>query len=359
MAFITGLMLVDAPAAALNNSNQRIQGSGTDNTVAVKFIRTPRGGDYPYVSAQAFRAWLRGTLEQDQRWKAATSPITRQKKGAFTEGDPLQFWDDDLFGYMRAEKRQAKGARAAAANDEKKDDKDVVTRLSPFRVSTLVAIAPVNIVNDFGTMSRHDGDPVPFEHQFYHATLQGLWSLNLALAGTFSSRDKTGYKNLDEPLKKKAQAQGLTELPTGEYRLPTNERLQRVRALLDGLSHIEGGAKLTLHYTDISPVVVIMAVTRGGNHIFGHVVSNEQGGLPSINIAALDEALRVGADDILSDVYIGWVRGYRDSAREQLEATLGEQGALVAYRDKVKISHPREAFTALSAALADNPEWLD
>ena len=28
-------------------------------------------------------------------------------------------------------------------------------------------------------MSRHEGDPVPFEHQFYRTTLKGLFSLDL------------------------------------------------------------------------------------------------------------------------------------------------------------------------------------
>jgi CRISPR-associated protein Cst2 len=51
MAFMTGMMLIEAPASALNNAGQE-EGARTDNTIAVKRIRT-RAGDYPYVSAQA------------------------------------------------------------------------------------------------------------------------------------------------------------------------------------------------------------------------------------------------------------------------------------------------------------------
>ena len=60
MAFVTGLLLIEAPASALNNLGN-IPGARTDNTVGVKMIRTPQGA-YPYVSAQAFRYWLRATL---------------------------------------------------------------------------------------------------------------------------------------------------------------------------------------------------------------------------------------------------------------------------------------------------------
>ena len=43
MAFATGLMLIDAPASALNNLGS-IPGARTDNTVGVKMIRTKQGG---------------------------------------------------------------------------------------------------------------------------------------------------------------------------------------------------------------------------------------------------------------------------------------------------------------------------
>ena len=97
MAFITGLLLIDAPASALNNGEADNIGS------RVKTIRV-RSADYPYVSAQSFRYWLRETLGRhfENEWQA--SPVYTEKKGkqqAFTEGDPIAYADDDLFGYMR------------------------------------------------------------------------------------------------------------------------------------------------------------------------------------------------------------------------------------------------------------------
>lgn len=162
MAFVTGLLLIDAPASALNNSNRPIEGAVTDTTVAVKFIRT-REGAYPYVSAQAFRYWLRRTLEQGS-WDWKSAPIYREEKVAYTAADPIDYWDDDLLGYMRA---PGKGAAAKKKRQEdpeyeklrplevKGGDEQAVTRVSPFRISTLVSIAPVSLVNDFGVMTRH------------------------------------------------------------------------------------------------------------------------------------------------------------------------------------------------------------
>ena len=362
MSFVTGLMLIDAPASALNNLGL-IPGARTDNITGVKLIRA-KDGAYPYVSAQAFRYWLRTTLESaDLGWQAA--PIYREKKIAYTDANPILWWDDDLFGYMRAPSKKADAVEAREADESRADETpttDTVTRVSPFRVSTLVSIAPVSITEDFGTMSRHEGDPVPHEHQFYRTTLKGLFSLDLQACGVFSYRQKTGYRNLDDVRTELAKERGLEPLKKEKsYRLPLDERVRRVSALFEGLAHLEGGAKQSLHYTDVAPALVILAVTKGGNHIFGHVIGATGRGLPELKIDALKEALIVFEDNILSDVYVGWVKGYLDDERAKFEAALGDGGQLATFAKKVQLSHPREAFQALVADLQkpENSGWLD
>lgn len=362
MSFVTGLLLIDAPASALNNLGN-IPGARTDNTVGVKVIRA-KDGAYPYVSAQAFRYWLRTTLERAGiGWQAA--PVYREKKVAYTDANPIRYWDDDLFGYMRAPSKKADAVEARAADESRAEETptiETVTRISPFRVSTLVSIAPVNIVDDFGVMSRHEGDPVPHEHQFYRTTLKGLFSLDLHACGTFSYRQKTGYLNLDDVrIEEAKKVEGIEHLEAEKsYRLPLAERVRRITALFEGLARLEGGAKQTLHYTDVAPAFVIMAVTRGGNHIFGHCVGASGRGLPEIKVDALKEALTVFADDILSNVYVGWVEGYMDEERAKFEAALAPGGALADFADRIKVSHPRQAFQSLAADLQNpaNKEWL-
>jgi CRISPR-associated protein Cst2 len=361
MAFITGCLLIDAPASALNNLGQ-IPGARTDNTVGVKAIRT-REGAYPYVSAQAFRYWLRTTLEQGPwGWKAA--PIFREQKVAYTDANPILYWDDDLFGYMRAPSKKAgadKAREADASRIHETPTVETVTRASPFRVSPLVSIAPVSIVDDFGVMARHEGDPVPYEHQFYRTTLQGLFSLDLHAAGTFSYRNKTGFLNLDEERIRQAKEKGLEQVD-GEaaYRLPLAERVQRVAALLEGLAHLEGGAKQTQHYTDVSPDVLFVAVTRGGNHLFGHIFGADAYGRPTLKVEALAEALEVFQDGLLSDVYVGWVQGYLDAERDRLEQALSQDGPLAPWADRFRVGHPREVLQGLVKDLkrAENAHWM-
>ena len=357
MSFITGLFLIDAPATALNNLG-KIEGEPFENTVGVKFINTNNGA-YPYVSAQAFRYWLRTTLEQTQPvWKAA--PIYSEEKIAYTDANPIKWWDDDLFGYMRAPSTR-ESAKAKRAADETRagetDTKDTITRAAPFRVSTLVSIAPVKLTSDFGVMSRQEGNPVIHVHQFYHATLKGLFSLNLNAAGTFWYRQKTGFRNLDDVRIEEAKKAGLQEVNGQKaYRLPFEQRLQRITTLFEGMAKLDGGAKQTLHYTDVAPPFVIMAITKGGNHIFGRVVGANGRGLPELKLEALKESLTVFKDEILSDIYVGWARGYLDEERARLEALARELTDL-----HLTIVHPREAFKSLTAALNEskNKTWLD
>jgi CRISPR-associated protein Cst2 len=257
MAFLTGLLLIDAPASALNNAGAAEE-ARTENAIAVKFIRT-RQGAFPYVSAQAFRYWLRSTLEQtpELNWKPA--PVFREAKIAYTDANPIEYWDDDLLGYMRAPSKKAGAAekrKGDAARASETPTSTEITRVSPFRVSTFLSIAPVSITSDFGTMTRHEGDPVPHEHQFYHAVLKGLVSLNLHAAGTFSYVNRTGFRNLDDTRVELAKTKQLEHHGNEKsYRLPLEQRTQRLAALLRALGIVYGGAKLALHYTDVTPVV--------------------------------------------------------------------------------------------------------
>ena len=362
MSFITGMLIIDVPAAALNNSGESIQNARTENTSAVKAIRTARG-TYPYVTAQAVRYWLRNTLESAADGQAAwqSSPVYREEKVAYTDANPILYWDDDLLGYMRAPSKRNKAGKddpAFAAltpmEEDAKGNPKPVTRAAPLRVSTFVSIAPVNITQDFGVMARQDGDPAPYEHEFYRATLHGLFSLDLGMAGKFTHRRRTGFQNLDAVRIRQAQEQGLEALP-GEsaYRLPQAERIRRVQALLLGLARLQGGAKQTLHYTDVTPAVTVVGFTRGGNHPFNYLFS-EKNGAPRFNEEVFVKAVMDARADLVegSPVIIGWKHGYLPEERAKAEQ-LRVEGVTVWF------GTPREAFGWAANWLGENANAWD
>lgn len=352
MPFVTGSLLLDAPASALNNAGAA-EGAKTDNAIMVKRISTP-DGPYPYVSAQAVRFWIRTSLElNNERWKAA--PVRREGKIAYTDADPLKYWDDDLFGYMRAPSKKTDAAKDTKASPLEKDRE--ITRVSPFRVSTFISVSPSRPVTDFGTMTRQDGDPVPYEHEFYRAHLLGLLSLDLSAAGTFFDGERVGYKNLDSHRRDAAKGAKLEEVTLRKqsaYRLPLDQRLERVSTLIGSLASLAGGAKQAIHYTDLTPAVVFLAVTKSGNNPFYRMLISSPSKTTQFHAAAFSELIETYRNDFLSDIYIGWAQAFLDGERAKLEE------ALKALRDlKITLGHPVSQMQEFAKALASpqNGAW--
>ena len=302
---LIGLTLIDAPYSALNNAGTEAS-QATENIVTVKKIQKGRN-TYPYVSGQAWRSWWRTTLEQEfDEWKS--SPIEREKKIAFTAADPVTYDDDDVFGYMRAQSEM----------QGKKKVNLTVTRLSPLKCSPLISIDPQPPTNDFGVMARQEGDPVPYEHQFYSCVLQGIFSLNLAAVGTFSYINKTGYLNIAESYVAKIQEAHGTQI--GEepvWVLPKETRVRRCQQTLEALTLLSGGAKLTSHLTDVTPKLIILSVLDGGNHPFMNLMV-EQNGAGEFSTDALREIIEDYADRFCDAIYIGRRSGFMDELGEEL-----------------------------------------
>ncbi len=360
MAHLSGMLLIDCPASALNNAGTD-RGARAENVVSVKKITT-RAGTFPYVSAQAVRFWLREALKDIEGW--TPSPIFREEKIAYTDANPIAWAEDDIFGYMRA---PSKKTEAVAAREEKGTIKTAtpieagvtLTRSSVFKMSTLISIAPSEPVADFGVMARHEGNPVPHEHEFYRTTLMGLFSVDLRMLGRFYHIDRTGYKHLDSVRKKLADEKGLTPYDNGRgYELSMEQRKGRLDQFLKGLAQISGGAKLALHYTEVSPRLLMLCVAKGGNHLFGTALSADHKGQPRINTDALKQVASVYKNSLLSAFHVGLVQGYLDEQRPALAQTLQEINSTNGNSDMV-IPHPVEAIRSLSGELDKKAEeWL-
>jgi len=287
---VIGFMLVDAPHSALNNAG--IDASErTENIVRIKSIR--RGKKvYPYVSGQAFRFWWRQTLSDKFEWNLSPLEKVEGKNQVYTMADPLNFEDDDVFGYMKALK------------------KETVTRLSPLKTSPLISVISIYPTQDFGVAARHQGDPVPYEHEFYSTVLKGIFSLDINQVGVFYKINKTGYKNLYEDLEEKLKNDGALE-EEEKYTIAKEKRTKRIGDVINALPYLFGGAKLATHLTDVTPKIVIFAVIEGGNHLFMNLV-DETDGEVQFNFDALKETVKEYGDILLTDIYIGKRKGFRD-----------------------------------------------
>ncbi len=302
---IVGFLLVDAPHSALNNAG--IEASErTENIVRVKTIRRGRNV-YPYVSGQALRYWWRTTLETKFDWNLSPLEKVKGKSQVFTKANPIQYEDDDVFGYMRALKAKEGGT---------------VTRISPLKNSPLISIINQVPTQDFGVAARHEGDPVPYEHEFYSTILKGIFSLDLDSIGVFSSKEKTGYKNMYPDLEKIAEKKKLKKRED-DWFLPKELRIKRATETISALPYLSGGAKLTPHLTDVSPKFVLLTVLEGGNHIFMNI-AKEVDREAVISFEALKEVLKDYSDILLTDIYLGRRKGFMDDIEEEITKLVDE-----------------------------------
>lgn len=145
VSHVAGTFLIQADAAFLNGGVWR----GEEQNVTVPKTFRDLGGDVPYVSAQAWKRWLRNTLVEETGWpKSDFKAIAWNPKGnvkqQIPELNPVEFVEDDIFGYMRAEAGQG---RAASEEEEDEEERRVtrtrtksVMRASPFMASLLVSL---------------------------------------------------------------------------------------------------------------------------------------------------------------------------------------------------------------------------
>jgi CRISPR-associated protein Cst2 len=335
-----GFLLIDVDVVALNNAGA-VTNANTDNGVVTKKI-TKNGKKYTYVSGQAWRYWWRDTLKKDFGWDL--SPITRESKIAFTDANPLKYADDDVFGYMKAAKdvilKEDGTPELDSKGKEKKEDV-TVTRVSPLKNSVLVSVASTQTEEHWSSMTRQEGNSVPYTKEEYSAIMKGMFSIDLAQVGTFATYNKTGFKNLTLKLQEEAVSNGCTLLDDPFVKdakgiakklvqLPSELRQKRAIDTIKALKTISGGAMQTNNMADVTPKFIILATTNSGNHPFSHIAKGEglYNNVAVLSIEAIKEVLVDYKDQIKGQVFIGKRAGFMDEINADLQ-TLASENVIV------------------------------
>ncbi len=320
MRTIQGFLLIDVDVAALNNAGADTS-TTLENAVMTKKIRK-NGKEYPYVSGQAWRYWWREALVQNFSWQM--SPVTREKKIAYTEANPFQYPDDDVFGYMRAAKIEVEDE----ATGKKKSENITLTRVSPLKNSALIAAAYNPMVQNWSSMTRQDGDAVPYGKEEYCAIMKGMFSIDLEAIGTFSMQNRSGFMNINEAMRDSALKGGCTLFddphskdksgnPIKLVRMAKDVREKRTKEAISALKFISGGAKRTTNYADVAPKLILLSQFASGNHPFSHLVKEELG-KAVFSIDALKEVLKDYQGQFIGKVFIGKRKGFMDELDEEL-----------------------------------------
>ncbi len=327
---VQGFYLIDVDVVALNNAGKNML-SNFDNGVATKSI-IKNGRNYAYVSGQAVRYWWRDALQKNCRW--TLSPVVREEKIAYTNANPIEYPDDDVFGYMRAASEEITDEKG-----KKKKTNITVTRVSPLKNSVIVSVCAVRPIENWSSMARQEGDSVPYGKQEYSAIMKGMFSLDLNMLGTFSNYNKSGFQNISEKLKNEALKKGAIEIdddyiPNQKLiQLPLAIRQQRAIDTIKALKNISGGAMQTSNMGDVTPKFIVLATTNTGNHPFSHIVKSrgERDDVAILNIDGLKEVIEEYKDNYKGKIFIGKRNGFFDDENEVLKKLQEEYKDLIEY----------------------------
>lgn len=221
---LTITYLTPVSFASLNGGDKE-----ADNISSIKKLtRETEAGvrEYPYVSSQALRRALRDQLATMGCELSEGKAATEKKGAATTRCDPVQYIDDDLFGYMDASKSETR------------------KRTSPVRVSPLVSTEPYQGDLDFGTnymSAKAGGDPNIFETEIHGGLYRGTILVEL---------DRVGA------------GEGFSE------EIPVEKKVERMEALLSSLQNLWSSGRQSRFLADLTPKFVASALTMTKAPIF-------------------------------------------------------------------------------------------
>jgi CRISPR-associated protein Cst2 len=251
----------------------------TEGVVTViKKVERPDGFFHPYISGQALRRYVRDTMKDILNDKnnnsLQMSPEEKsvdKKSPVVTAGDPRQYIDDDLFGFMKAIKRKSTGKqkkKTSEANNENntvensedniisEDEEEVIEsvgtrkRTSPLRMAPAFGLFKLNSDRDLGTRSAMelaqsaDAGGSIFETEITNNLFRSALLLELDRVGVWK-----GYETIDSKDKSGGQ-------------LDENTRKERIAILLESLKYLWGGGRQSRFLVDLTPHFIIYARMR-------------------------------------------------------------------------------------------------
>ncbi|MBT9136388.1 MAG: hypothetical protein DDT30_01215 [Dehalococcoidia bacterium] len=369
LTHIVGTFLIQAEGAFLNGAGLA---PGEDRNFTVPKTFYDFRDRVPYVSAQAWKRWLRNTFQEENPDEPAAELVgimvsetgTTSKIG--TKMDPIEYAEDDIFGYMRAEKGQGR-VQSEGGGEEIRDELDedkgkntpiakgkektlAVMRPAPFAASILTSLRKSGWEGiDEGFVHLKEGTPLPYKTRFYNTQLQGVFGLNYSRLGVF--RNEGDRIELDRLLVDRYSQKGILRNPDSNrkiYEMIENPRKDRATKILRALAVLRGGAKLAAFAVDVSPKVVILAGLTCGNLIFNDLFEDTKEG-PRLKLDTIQQVLDDYAARVVTPVFIGIRTGYLNPGNEKdLQEWVGDRAGK---QPIVRLLSPPQAIEHLTGLL--------
>lgn len=346
LKYIAGTFLIQANDAFLNGGSAG--GAGEDQNLVMPKSMWANGKQVPYVSSQAWKHWLRDTLIQETGWKASILRAVKWNTKGNTSKiagmlNPVDYPEDDIFGYMFTLKKERGEKAADELTDEQKTIvKDLPTvqlvRPAIFLASLLSAIqTKATISKDEAYVHLKDqSTPLPYTTGFYNADLNSIFGMDIARLGVFNNETAP---EIDPRLAESGLSNGKLEQPDADHAIYQKADLENYRKdvicqLFNALVHLQGGAKMAQFGVDVTPKVIVAAGLNIKTPIFSNLFAMGQD-KPILHVGLLKELMNDYAGRIQTPVFIGLRKDYLENEGD-IQALGDELG------DKVILGTPIE-----------------
>lgn len=318
---VKAVQLVWLSRTGLTNLNS---GEGGSNLVDIKKYRFA-GQEYPYVSGQAMRFYLKEALRRHlQPEEACVADDQGESCGRISECVLC-----DLFGFMTT-----------------LPDVGAVTRVSPVKVSPAMGLVPLDgsLSLDFLTR-RHRGAREAGEMTGDIVNVE--LAVNIYKGGLCLDVDRVGREEERYPL---GQTGGKRPKPFYSVRfkdhIDSDERARRIALLLDAVQDFSDYSKQARLLTDFTPDVVLVGLQHNYSHRLQKALETE-GNTARANVVRLAQVLEEVRPDLAeadgrSALWAGLLEGSVDNA-EEVRRVLEQAG--------IPVATPRQAIAAAKVAL--------
>jgi len=254
-----------------------LNAAGTEGVISIlKKTTDIDGKEYIRISGQSVKFQIRKIWEDEG---VTISPVqSRSETGGkviISEGDPVSYIDDDLFGYM-IETRQREESRK---------------RTAAVRTNGMISLFPYQGDRDFAV--RYDPQDPTGQHNIYEVEV----TTNVMRGNFFIELDRVG----------KFESYELKEKPKDGKVLPKDERERRIKLLFDAIFHYFGGAHLSNYFTKTYPELMVVVVLKRKLPIIGDKLTlngKDGSGRLILSLPDLKEVFDT-FDDSIEEVLIG------------------------------------------------------
>lgn len=327
---VKAISLVWLSRTGLTNLNA---GEGGSNLVNLKKYRWA-GREYPYVSGQAMRFYLKEAIRREVKPEEA---CVADEQGE-TCGRIAECVLCDLFGFMTT-----------------LPDVGAIVRVSPVKVSPAMGLVPLEETMTVDFLTRRHRGAVQEEAGTMRGDIVNVeMAVNLYKVGLAIDLRRVGREEelveIEKKIGKSRGGEGKERTIRGvtlkDY-VDDAERRRRIRLLLDAVQDFSDYSKQARLLTDFTPDLLLVALQTNYSHRLQKALEVQWDGAATLDTARLDQVLRELQKEVATvngrpALFAGMLEGIVANA-DRIREVLAQHG--------IEITTPREAIDRAKAAL--------